>query len=900
MEASIVCTKEVYAPCAHIQLPIHPNGLFLTPTEATPCDAALWDLKTIICPACSAHISESDLAGHNLPITASAFSPDTPCKFLCTASEDTVLLWQLSLKTCSRLIEDPHSPPQHVVFNNTSEYVSVSIGCLVYIFRTNDSLSECILEGHDMIVQCAAFSSCSPYRLVTADENRRFKIWDVKQRLLFYQSQVEAASPFTTVTLDKNDTRLILGETEGKLHVFQLSPNGICQKVIVIDCKQKAIKLLRPFPEAQTKHRHLTGRQPTHSKHSTITQHLLDSELSIVNPVIISSAQNWQQKQQQQCNAYCLGDDDSVLLGTDMSILSIVEVPSTSEQREDIGHLFHQLDIEMTSPLSDLQEKSSLWAVATPQALLLFHSHTFECLAAFRWNIPADWPSFPEGLPATVASCTLCSMLSSCHICCEQLQLGILAGAFERAVHVVAFKFCTATQRRTSAKEEIGITSVSDNTEGTALDETKSLSIVAKDPLEQESPLHATMKPAKVNKTKKTKSVKLLSGKKLSVGNQPVTFHRAIKSSGYTAVPRQRMFQSATLKPIARSSRSHQGRPGSRDILDRKPLARLDDTYPTDGPAPTSFRDAACLSSSSHATGVLGLQLTTCGEKISTWMSDYSVHVIPSRKLSSSANHCVGVGHNSKINNISWSYDGNWLLSCEDGEKIIIWSTDQMDAIMTMNNMYHNFKSSAEGTKLKQAQFYYSDQFILAAHGGDILLYKYHFDPTVDELKRYLSRSRYKLVTSLSNAQAHPSIYANIFAMVFDEPLTLARACIAQRINCTHARPIYKIRQNLGSPVISHPPNAYNLYLSGSYGDGVGMWDVRTNKCVRRFTQHTCRAVPVGFVFSPCGRFVACGSEDKVAVIYDVRQGLLLHKLTGHRDVVTDVAFHPTKPMVCT
>lgn len=30
------------------------------------------------------------------------------------------------------------------------------------------------------------------------------------------------------------------------------------------------------------------------------------------------------------------------------------------------------------------------------------------------------------------------------------------------------------------------------------------------------------------------------------------------------------------------------------------------------------------------------------------------------------------------------------------------------------------------------------------------------------------------------------------------------------------------------------------------------------------------------------------------------RQGLLLHKLTGHRDVVTDVAFHPTKPMVCT
>lgn len=44
------------------------------------------------------------------------------------------------------------------------------------------------------------------------------------------------------------------------------------------------------------------------------------------------------------------------------------------------------------------------------------------------------------------------------------------------------------------------------------------------------------------------------------------------------------------------------------------------------------------------------------------------------------------------------------------------------------------------------------------------------------------------------------------------------------------------------------------------------------------------------------------GSEDKCAVVYDLRQGSVLHKLRegAHQDAVSDVAFHPVYPQLAT
>ena len=67
-----------------------------------------------------------------------------------------------------------------------------------------------------------------------------------------------------------------------------------------------------------------------------------------------------------------------------------------------------------------------------------------------------------------------------------------------------------------------------------------------------------------------------------------------------------------------------------------------------------------------------------------------------------------------------------------------------------------------------------------------------------------------------------------------------------------------------------------------------------------RYTGHTNRRESVQIALSPCLRFMICGSEDKSAILVDLRTGNDLVKYTGYRDVVSGVAFHPLSPQVAT
>lgn len=62
---------------------------------------------------------------------------------------------------------------------------------------------------------------------------------------------------------------------------------------------------------------------------------------------------------------------------------------------------------------------------------------------------------------------------------------------------------------------------------------------------------------------------------------------------------------------------------------------------------------------------------------------------------------------------------------------------------------------------------------------------------------------------------------------------------------------------------VSHPPSAYDLFLTAAVADGIKLWDLRTNRCARRYDGHVNRSQPVGLAISPCARFIATGSEDR-------------------------------------
>jgi len=65
--------------------------------------------------------------------------------------------------------------------------------------------------------------------------------------------------------------------------------------------------------------------------------------------------------------------------------------------------------------------------------------------------------------------------------------------------------------------------------------------------------------------------------------------------------------------------------------------------------------------------------------------------------------------------------------------------------------------------------------------------------------------------------------------------------------------------------------------------------------------EHLNRRERVGIAFSLCGRYLATGSEDNSAYVYDLRAGKLAARLGGrHRDCVAGLAYSPCYPQLVT
>ncbi len=77
------------------------------------------------------------------------------------------------------------------------------------------------------------------------------------------------------------------------------------------------------------------------------------------------------------------------------------------------------------------------------------------------------------------------------------------------------------------------------------------------------------------------------------------------------------------------------------------------------------------------------------------------------------------------------------------------------------------------------------------------------------------------------------------------------------------------------------------------------LWDVATGKEVRRFTGHKHGAV-LSVAFSRDGKQVLTGSEDQTACLWDTATGKVIRQLTGHMSFVTSVGFSPDSKVVLT
>lgn len=97
-----------------------------------------------------------------------------------------------------------------------------------------------------------------------------------------------------------------------------------------------------------------------------------------------------------------------------------------------------------------------------------------------------------------------------------------------------------------------------------------------------------------------------------------------------------------------------------------------------------------------------------------------------------------------------------------------------------------------------------------------------------------------------------------------------------------------------------------NFLLSNSMDQSLRQWDVRPyvkdehNRCSMVYTghQHNFEKLLLKCAWSSDGERVAAGSSDQIAYVWRTDTGKIEYALPGHDGTITEIAFHPTEPVI--
>ncbi|KAM5284691.1 WD repeat-containing protein 27 isoform 6-T10 [Hipposideros larvatus] len=396
------------------------------------------------------------------------------------------------------------------------------------------------------------------------------------------------------------------------------------------------------------------------------------------------------------------------------------------------------------------------------------------------------------------------------------------------------------------------------------------------------SPLHfGTVKGSSAEPARRKQSAA-----RSTVKDQALVFHSKVRSSGYTSAPHATMFSPKTnIKNDCKRASERKNRYKWKDS-------------PAQNPLPT--RLSRRLAVAEGRAAVRCVQFSGDGKRLACGSAN---HLALAFDADLTGTPAVFTGHDGAVNSVCWSHDGRWLLSASQDGTLRVWSAHRTEAALCLGK-------DVFPKPVQAAQFYYIDTFILLSSGPAVQLVAYHIDARQDDMRRYKPRGRCRAVvrlpmtgaaevTSLSAANDFYSYLVltagwNRTLEVFD----LNVGCSAAVIVGAHSRPVHQICQNKGSSFTTQPSQLYNLFATTAIGDGIRLWDLRTLRCERRFEGHLNRWYPCGIAFSPCGRYVACGAEDRHAYVYEMGSSTFCHRLSGHTDTVTGVAFSPSAPQL--
>ncbi|OQR82105.1 hypothetical protein THRCLA_11123 [Thraustotheca clavata] len=781
-----------------------------------------------------------ELLGHKERVHFACFHPTTD--FLCTVSTDCVLVWQIINEngilyaTRNILIDNPKMQVNCVTFDATGALIAIALFSEVQVIQVQTSALFVTLEGHMSKITTCLFHPLKPHVLVTASEDRTFKVWDLSNQKLIYQSAILSAYSILHLCIHPSTGDIACAFGDGQLRVFDT--NRYSNELASVNIAQYLDRIDKKKHVAQQMDKVLDSTQNVVSSLPPWARSQRASESAQARAFIEANAK--------------LNPIPVILPGTEHLLEPMQETTCTI-----LGLAYLSSDsstIAMPKPFNShdvepLHEATYTLVIPTINYLLSINafSYDIQVLHCFQDELP-----IPIGIAKQTAICTFGSL-------CD---VWIISAFIPRLTYL---QITCAQQQNNQEKVVLSM-------------------------FPQTLPPAISILTQTFNRAPIKKSSKL---------DQPITFRKSIKSSGYgSEKPKAMKFKGLPKKTS-------------------KPTSDLPNhlkEYPVDANLISQLEKNA-PHHKIHELAINQIEYSNDGKKIATASNDKLGQIISTSK----PNSHVFVGHDKAVRSIHWSHSSNYLLTASNDGTARVW-VDGSD----VHSLLLPTSKQSKLIEITDANFFYMDKFIALAVGNALKLIQYDIDmayaqgcisakktkkKAIEALENHSSAKtmasfRFENVQTLTGiACANAFLSHLIVATCSDRSIRIidvAQSKTVRTIENSHSRPAHSIVLPRASSYVSHPPNYYDLMLTGACDSTVHLWDIRADNCVMRFAEHANRVHIIGLAFSPCMRYVVSGSEDKVAYMYDIRMGRSIVKLHGHTDVVSSIAFNPLKTQLVT
>ncbi|XP_033101043.1 WD repeat-containing protein 27-like [Anneissia japonica] len=829
------------SPPSHLQLTC--NGTYVAlPLGRT--SVGVWSLQSI-------SSKPLELIGHGKPICCLCLGSQPRPPLLASSAQDYIIVWNIQKARDAYeegnqirgvVIYTRPGYVEHMDFSPDDLLLAVCIDKEVLILSSQSEHLHTTLEGHTARVTSAEFSPHHEALVVSISEDRTFKVWDISKNILVYQSTIISGSPFLCLALNHESEQVAIGSTDGQVRIYDMSEDSGFRTLHQLDVAKHLQKI----------HRSKFAKDQYNDEPSTI-----------------SSKPSWKTPQAAVDSTYDVEEDDQSEAGS--SIVGLFFRVRPSKSRPSSGVQLPSFLTQNSSVVQDLLEVPPLLVVGTTASILIVNAYSYDVIRVIDLQ---ESLASKQSLDVPVKTISLVGSYSFSNASDEEQIWCLVGSIFQSEAHLLSLKNNSTSldtphhlaQAVTEGEELPDLQNLSITSDGDTA-KLANITVLSSTPLLDNSPLKSELIP-KI-KTE-TKSKKAGTQKKSAIPDQQaLTFHSKIKSSGYSQTTRQELFSPKTNK--AKGKVTTKVGSGAR---------ALQKAYPVDADPPSKLK--AKVDVAEHSTPIHQISFSGDGQHLACALAR-KCSVVFKMPLSSKGKSFIG--HDSAVNCVSWSHSNQYLLTGSDDKTVKLWLKSLSEPILTFQNI--NEKQKQEKTsavkkvksmfnkEIRHAQFYYMDKFILIACDKAFYLYKYIIDTSVDDVKRYQSHSHYKLVNSYSLAQGQQlsalsainSFYSYIILCAgSDKSLEVFDMNVGKSVRVTnnaHERTVHVVKQNQGSAYVTHPSSAYDLFATAAITDGIKIWDLRTNRCVKRFEGHQNRVHPCGLSFSPCGKYIATGSEDK-------------------------------------